>query len=181
MKKLSKRDYSKSIEVLTKLGLCKNVPGYPGYKVDWFGNVYSGLVDGWRRKTPSAHLRYLAVSLSNNGVAKNWRVHRLVMLAFEGPNPLLVCHNNGNWRDNRFCNLRYDTPKGNFADRLLHGTYPWGENHNQTKLNDRQVRVIKWCFKNGMGKTAIARYFPISYYGVYSIVKGRTWKHIPNP
>ena len=47
-------------------------------------------------------------------------VHRLVLLAFVGPCPegKEACHNDGNQRNNRLDNLRWDTPKANAADRI---------------------------------------------------------------
>lgn len=47
------------------------------------------------------------------------------MLAFIGPPPegMEVCHNNGNPRDNRVVNLRYDSTRQNILDQVRHGTH----------------------------------------------------------
>lgn len=53
------------------------------------------------------------------------RPHVEVMAAFVGPRPdgYFVCHNNGNPKDNRLANLRYDTPAANSADTVRHGRH----------------------------------------------------------
>jgi NUMOD4 motif-containing protein/HNH endonuclease len=66
------------------------------------------------------------VSLSINGVHYIRRVHGLVLGAFIGPRPegLDGCHENGNARDNRLVNLRWDTRSSNMFDCVRHGTDP---------------------------------------------------------
>lgn len=53
-------------------------------------------------------------------------VHVLVLFAFVGPRPpdMECCHNNGNQRDNRLENLRWDTRSSNMRDCIKHGTNP---------------------------------------------------------
>jgi NUMOD4 motif/HNH endonuclease len=69
---------------------------------------------------------YRRVVLSKGGQAKNFTVHILVMIAFVGPRPqgMDICHENGDGKDNRLVNLRYDTHKANMADTVRHGTHP---------------------------------------------------------
>lgn len=54
---------------------------------------------------------------------KTFRVHRLVMWAFNGPTPdgLEICHNDGEHTNNRLDNLRFDTHAANMADTVTHG------------------------------------------------------------
>ena len=70
---------------------------------------------------PSTAGRYLHVQLGANNSAK---VHTLVLEAFVGPRPdgLVACHNNGNSKDNRAENLRWDTLSANQLDSVRHGT-----------------------------------------------------------
>lgn len=57
---------------------------------------------------------------------QKYRVHRLVMLAFEGPAPtdMLVCHWNDLPADNRLANLRYATASENKLDSVRNGIHP---------------------------------------------------------
>lgn len=64
----------------------KPVVGYEGlYEVSNYGNVYS-MRTKKILKPAKDNLGYLQVSLHKNGHGKNWRVHRLVAIAFI-PNP----------------------------------------------------------------------------------------------
>lgn len=65
------------------------------------------------------------VGLRFLGHERNYKVHTLVLLAFVGPRPegMEGCHNNGDPSDNRLTNLRWDTHRGNEADKLRHGTH----------------------------------------------------------
>lgn len=76
------------------------------------------------KKKPFIKYEYLSL-VDRNGVAKKFRVHRLVLAAFKGPAPdgYFGCHNNGDSLDNRIVNLRWDSPQGNAADMKLHGTF----------------------------------------------------------
>lgn len=70
---------------------------------------------------PSGHLR---VTLCRNSRTRRFWVHRLVLNAFVGPiSPgLEACHNDGNPKNNRVANLRWDTKSANARDRRKHGT-----------------------------------------------------------
>ncbi|MGH8035083.1 MAG: HNH endonuclease signature motif containing protein, partial [Lysobacterales bacterium] len=54
----------------------------------------------------------------------NRKVHRLVLEAFVGPCPdgMVGCHNDGDTRNNRLSNRRWDTPGSNNRDKQVHGT-----------------------------------------------------------
>jgi len=82
---------------------------------------YSGRVLA-PRLDPGGRLR---VQLSRDGVQEDRKVHRLVMRAFIGecPEGQEVCHGNGDSKDNRLINLRYDTHSANELDKLAHGTH----------------------------------------------------------
>ena len=58
----------------------------------------------------------------------NRRVCNLVLESFVSPRPfgLICCHNDGNPLNNNINNLRWDTPKNNSADSMMHGTIARG-------------------------------------------------------
>lgn len=106
------------------------VPGFEGrYQVSDLGRVLS-----FARSRPRLlslriiyrHAYYRRAHLGD----REYRVHRLVMLAFVGPCPegYEVCHRNGDGLDNRLVNLYYGTPSQNTLDRVRHGTH-----HNARK------------------------------------------------
>lgn len=72
---------------------------------------------------------------------KHRLVHNLVLEAFVGSRPkgMYACHNNGNPKDNRIENLRWDTPKNNVKDRNGHGTDQYGVKNPSAKYTDEQI------------------------------------------
>lgn len=73
-------------------------------------------------------------------------VHRLVALAFIGPQPSPlheVAHCNGDPSNNAATNLRWATRAENHADKLLHGTHNRGERHPLSKLTNAQTEDIR--------------------------------------
>lgn len=112
----------------------KPVPGYEDlYEVSSLGRVRSlGRVDPLGRNVAPRVMKpavrrdgYGAVALWRDGVKVQWLVHRLVLTAFVGecPPSLEGCHNDGNPRNNRLDNLRWDTRSENQLDRVKHGTH----------------------------------------------------------
>lgn len=103
---------------VSDLGRVRSVP-----RVATHRNGSSRRVDGKiRRLVPNG--RYLKVQLSTaDGSRRTHWVHRLVLLAFVGDAPgMNACHGNGDGRDNRLVNLRWDTPHENQMDKTRHGT-----------------------------------------------------------
>jgi len=70
--------------------------------------------------------KYVHVVMQHEGKRRDVDLHVLVAETFLGPRPekLEVCHNNGDPRDNRLENLRYDTSRENSLDTVKHGRNP---------------------------------------------------------
>ena len=109
----------------------KDIPGFPGYRVGDDGSVWSRNGRGvWRGKWKQLRRSYnwggyAMAGISRNGKSRTRPVHLLVLECFVGPRPngLWACHNDGNQKNNRLSNLRWDTPSANMADCLRHGTH----------------------------------------------------------
>jgi hypothetical protein len=103
-------------------------------------------------------------------------------MAFIGPRPdgMSVCHNDGDLLNNHYTNLRYDTPKANTADMLIHGTRPLGERVHNAKLTDEQVREIRRDpEKNGFAKyDRIASKYGVKPRTARAICSRHSWRHI---
>lgn len=111
------------------------IPGYAGaYEVSDQGRVRSlpqTTSDGRRLKAKILKGRpqrsgHLSVNLTADGVNRNARVHRLVLLAFIGSAPagMHALHLDGNPTNNRLDNLRWGTPSQNSLDAVAHGVHP---------------------------------------------------------
>ncbi|MGP3708480.1 NUMOD4 motif-containing HNH endonuclease [Gordonia paraffinivorans] len=89
-----------------------------------------GRVRSMKRATPrilSQHFngRYMVVMTSMHGYYRPYGVHQLVLLAFcgEPPEGWHGCHYDGDPKNNRLENLRWDSPKGNAADMRRHNRH----------------------------------------------------------
>lgn len=94
--------------------MIKIIEGYPGYKVDMFGNIFGKMKITPMRYGDNGH-GYKYVALRCRGRTLNRYVHRLVAEAFI-PNPdnkPEVNHIDGNKDNNRWDNLEWVTPKEN--------------------------------------------------------------------
>ena len=97
----------------------RRVPGWPAYKVSSRGRVKSvprRLANGRDHGGLPLKLRpdkdgYLYVRFSDGVRSQRFAVHRLVLLAFEGPCPegMEVLHGPGGNQDDGVTNLRYGT------------------------------------------------------------------------
>ncbi|WP_161799336.1 HNH endonuclease signature motif containing protein, partial [Staphylococcus capitis] len=76
---------------------------------------------------------------------KNYYVSRAVMLAFVGERPegYHICHIDGNIKNNRLDNLRYDSPTENNIDQFRHDN---GRKNHSTPLET--VIEIRKYYKN---------------------------------
>lgn len=174
------------------------VPGYAGlYEVSSAGRVRSldrimtspTAKRGYPRRmlgrilTPVVRRpnKYLTVSLHEpDGHRETRYVAHLVAEAFIGVRPkgCEVCHCNGDPTDNRASNLRYDTHLGNEADKVVHGTRPFGERAGSSRLTEKEVREIRRLSVT-TDHGAIAKRFGVSRNAVDYIVNRRIWAHLP--
>lgn len=104
-------------------------------------------------------------------------VSNLVAAAFIGPRPpgQQVCHNNGVAHDDRLQNLRYDTPKGNMADCVAHGTRRFGENHPHAKLTAKDVSDIRARAAGREPHAALAEEYGVHTNYISLVVTGKRW------
>ena len=99
----------------------KPIPGFPKYEVSNLGRVKSYKRSNWPRLLKATvnadgYSVLKLVDSENRSVTKG--PHQLVMLAFVGPCPegMEVCHEDGNPKNNRLSNLKYDTHRNNMQD-----------------------------------------------------------------
>ncbi|QIG57716.1 HNH endonuclease [Arthrobacter phage Sarge] len=108
------------------------IPGYEGhYEVSDDGQIRSLPRLNARNQPIGGHILkpnvetdgYQRVDLFMRGARSHVAVHRMVMLAFEGPCPegQEVLHGDGNRVHNRLPNLSYGTRSENALDTIRHG------------------------------------------------------------
>lgn len=161
----------------------KDIPGYEGrYQASSLGRIrsvdmtvksvhkrtgtpYTRNIKGRIKTQTVANMGYLVVNLGHQNVRL---VHELVALTFYGPRPSghEICHGDGNPKNNRADNLRYDTRRENGRDKLRYGG-------TMKKLRSEDVRKIRALAKDGVKRADIAEAFNISLTMVGLILSGR--------
>lgn len=164
----------------------KDIKGYEGlYQVSNLGRVKSleryvrcGTNGNGKRKVNERILRagaycktgHVSVVLRKHGTGQP--VHKLVMEAFVGARPenYDICHNDGNPKNNKLENLRYDTRRNNNIDVFKHG-----RTMGTSKLSLEEVKEIKKLLAKGhMAQAAIAQQFDVSATTLSKIASGKS-------
>lgn len=117
------------------------------------------------------------MTLSFDGVTKRFRVSVLILTVFVGPCPpgLECCHENGDEKDDRLDNLRWDTHSANLMDRRKHGTAPVGSKHFRAKLTEADVVEMR---RIGYPLRQHAEKYKISEALASMILRRKIWTHV---
>jgi hypothetical protein len=123
---------------------------------------------------------YATVDLVKHRVHKSAPVHLLVLQTFVGERPegAQGCHNNGDRKDPRLINLRWDTPAKNQQDRVAHGTSNRGERCGQAKLTADQAIAIS---RDPRPIRALAAEYGVSHETIRWVKVGKSWSHVTRP
>lgn len=153
---------------------------------NWRGNLKTYTYKGKLLKLQEDKDGYIRASLYCRKKLFFKPVHLLVLEAFVGERPgsgdmIHGCHGNGDKKDNRLSNLRWDTKEENCLDRDRHGTTARGEAQGSAKLTEEQVREIRKLHvprSRTLGNVALAKRFGVSDALISNIIKGKNWKHV---
>ncbi|WP_422928621.1 HNH endonuclease [Singulisphaera sp. PoT] len=129
---------------------------------------------------PNTSGRYSTVGLRKGGKTFTRYVHHLVLEAFRGPCPLGMeaCHGDGDSKNNRLDNLRWDTSKANKADMAEHGTLLKGEQVRQARLTEEDVRLAFELRSRGWKHRQIADRLGVSRPAISLVLEGKSWTHL---
>lgn len=174
---------------IIKSGL-KEIPGFSGYFVSKYGDVYSTRRIGHTaRDSTDGKLRrlqlhknglYLRVNLKINRKVYNKRVHLLILETFVGPRPAdhVTRHIDGNCTNNRLDNLKWGTRQENEADKKRHGKAIVGSQHKLAKLNEEKVYQARLLYKQGWLQRDLAQKFGVTRRTMGDALNRKTWKHV---
>lgn len=189
-------DYSRGAELRVGAAMTeeiwKDIPGYEGrYQASDLGRIrsldrrlpctnkaytwHTRLVKGTVLKPQKHNAGYASVPIGK----KSFLVHILIMCTFVGPCPdgCEVAHNDGNKTNNVLKNLRYDTVKGNAADRIRHGTSGKGVKNVRAALTEDQVLKIR-AMAGVYSQYELADMFDVAQSTVWKIIHRLRWSHI---
>lgn len=158
------------------------IPGWEGlYSASSAGRIRGDRSGRVLRPSTHRYTGHQRVQLYRDGRAVTRLVHRLVLATFVGPCPdgMECCHNDGDSKNNRVDNLRWDTRTSNMADTIAHGTRQRGVRHYRTDLTNQDIRSIRDLYRCGMVQREIGERFGISQGAVSLIISGRRWGHVP--
>lgn len=177
------------------------IEGFPGYRVDREGNVYSSWEKYIERKDADGLIlstkarvggkqKVLKATYDKDGYAfyclrrrgRNHKrlEHRLVAGAFVA-NPFnhkLVCHKDDNPRNNHADNLYWGTVKMNSADMVKRRRSLKGEKAKGAVLNNEKVRLFRLLRSFfGWEVTRIAKTFSLNRATISGCIN-KSWQHI---
>lgn len=156
------------------------IPGYSNYLAGSDGSIKKG--DKFLRLS-SDPVGYMRVRVKDdNGKSVVRYVHRLICSAFH-PNPYSksdVNHKNAIKSDNRAENLEWSTRQENMAHAKRNNLYNpnKGENNQNTKLSNRDVKSIVTMCREGMSHASVSSMFGVNPVTVTLIMNGKTWGHL---
>lgn len=131
------------------------------------------------RKPAHGKYGHALIGLAKDGVVTQNSVHVLVLAAFVGqcPNGMECCHYDGNPRNNKLENLRWDTRIANNKDRIRHGTAPRGEKNPAAKMNTTDVERIRDLRRFDYSQQRIADWLGVGRRMISHITTGQAWNN----
>ena len=155
----------------------KEVPLFP-YQDDYeisshgrFRRKNGRMLSPWARNQHG----HLAVSLWHKNKQKTVYIHKLVALAFIGPQPSEkneIRHLDGDHTNNCASNLAWGTSLENSQDCKKHGRIRFGDYHKNTKIKDKDLPVIFDLKNKGYTQEKIAELFGVHRVHVGDILNG---------
>jgi hypothetical protein len=164
---------------------------------------YEVTKDGQVRRKENKHIclvadhpsGYRRVKLWANGKTNGYPIHRLVYAAWVGPIApgMQINHLNGIKSDNRIENLEMCTPQENVEHSVRTGllprgdrhhfvkrpeTIPRGTNHHASKLTDELALQIYLEGAGVKNLNQLAAKYGMSWGAIYSLMNGKTWRHV---
>lgn len=169
----------------------KTIEGYEAYEVSDLGSVrrrFSANYPAGRHLKPDVSSGgYHRVTLSQDGKAKRFLVHRLVAKAFledRSSEGLQVAHLDGDAGNNMAQNLQWATASENNLQKRDHGTAQCGERGGRAVLTEQDVRRIFELRKNRYGTTKqwgatrISKELNLPMRAVKHVISGTSWAHL---
>lgn len=164
----------------------KPIPRCDGYFACANGHVYSiwksgnggkGKVLKKLRPSLSSNKRYFHVNVLEDGKRVTRDTHILVARAFHGERigKETVSHLDGNSKNNKKCNLKYESASANLKRKIEHGTHDRGLNNSRAAFLQHDITKIFELRKIGLTQKAIANIFGVSRTSVSRVLNKKRY------
>jgi hypothetical protein len=167
----------------------KQIPDAPGYFAGSDGNIYSNCPRGiskittkLRKLKPSIQStgRYYVLVVKKDNVRKTHRVHRLICETYHGCAPdkkSTVSHLDGNWKNNKPENLKWESYSDNHQRKKDHGTDDVGIKNSRALINLETLKKIRYYLSIGnLTQKEIGEKFGLSRLFITKIANGHRYK-----
>jgi len=158
----------------------KLIPDSINYYAGDDGNIYSNFGKGFKKLKASIQStgKYYQLSIIKNRTRKHYRVHRLVCEAFHGiPKEGMTCsHLDGNWRNNKPDNLKWETYSENLERKKEHGTDDVGYKNSRARIDKCTLDNIRFLLSEGLGPTEIGKRLNLPRLFIQKIKSGYRYK-----
>lgn len=153
------------------------------YTITSDGEVYSDNVGKMKSRNRAGSEYQIINFMKNDGTKACYRLHRLVMMAFQPiPNPseMEVNHKDGNKKNNKLSNLEWCTSSENQRHAFRTGLQKprRGEKSNFSKLKEADVLKVFDLYNKNWSHTDIAAEVGCSSANIYSILSGKSWTYL---
>lgn len=180
------RELAKKLKELEKYYTWVDIKGYEGiYQISHAGTVRSLARSngyGSRRETRDVNIThkkgYEVLTLSKNGKAKMFFVHRLVADAFiiKPEGKVEVNHKDGNKLNNYWWNLEWVTKSENQVHARKLGLQG-GSRTNTAKLTEDKVREIRRLYPR-LNSRQLAEKYGVGQSTICKIINYQYWKYV---
>lgn len=157
------------------------VVGHEGaYSVSEYGDIW---IQRLRRKGKLQKDRkgYVHYFLSENGVQKLTRIHRIVLEAFVGPCPqgMECCHKDNDPLNNHYSNLMWATHRDNMMEFGMMSALGKGESNGTSVLTDKTVKAIRKMAKETHAThREISERYGTTKQNIGRIINRKRWQHV---
>lgn len=165
----------------------KTIPNHPGYFAGDDGEIYSSLRKGKPRNFNSLRKlksniqssgRYYIVAIKTGNKFKTQRVHRLICSSFHGipTAKQAVSHLDGNWKNNKPENLKWESYSENNNRKKEHGTDDIGIKNSRAKIDLITLKEIRKLLNEGKTHQLIGDKFGLNRVFITKIANGHRYK-----
>jgi len=158
------------------------IPNFSRYKISSDGDLYG--INGRKMKLFKTAKGYFRTSLvCDDGKKRTMLIHRLVAMTFipEVDDKPYINHKDGNKTNNKIDNLEWCTVKENNIHAYKNGLarHFVGEDHGNSKLNNKTVLSIRSTYKKGkISYQSLAEKYGVGKSMIGYIIQNKNWKHI---